>query len=239
MNTLPADVLRLTYGYLDDADLANACMVDKNFAKKICNKTFWRNKLIEKYNFIPAYLEEHIGNKTYWGYYLHLSKYLGRDIVNSIGSALFNAMKDGAIDVVSLILGIDEEWEDYNLIKTPNYISSLIVGVSNGHSEAVKIFIDKVNIYRPNIIDQGVLDNNLYNASGNGHSEVINVLLDAGANVHNGADGSVNIAYDNKHYYAVYTLIKRGASVPAGLTFAASMLGISVASALAFFLRKK
>ncbi len=237
MNTLPADVLRLTYGYLDDADLANACMVDKNFAKKICNKTFWRNKLIEKYNFIPGYLEQHIGDKTYWGYYLHLSKYLDRDL--NLVSGLFNAMKDGAIDVVSLILDIDKEWEDRDLLEPRDYRSSLSIAVYNGHSEAVKLFIDKLQTYRFEVITQVTLDNSLYTASEKGHSDVINVLLDAGANVHNGADRSVKIAYDNKHYYAVYTLIKRGASVPAGLTFAASMAGITVASALAFFLREK
>ncbi len=40
METLPADILQLTYGYLDDVDLAKACFLNPTLTKKICNNTF-------------------------------------------------------------------------------------------------------------------------------------------------------------------------------------------------------
>lgn len=58
MQTLPPDVLRLTYEYLDDEDLARACSLNVNVRNKVCNSQFWLNKL-RKYNIgrddIPKY----------------------------------------------------------------------------------------------------------------------------------------------------------------------------------------
>jgi hypothetical protein len=73
MEQLPADVLRLTYDYLDDHSLAQACMVNSDIAKNVCNSKLWIPKIQNKFGFNKDEIDEYKGNNTYWGYYLNLS----------------------------------------------------------------------------------------------------------------------------------------------------------------------
>ena len=56
IQNVPADILELTYGYLDYADLYQACLVSKDFNHKLCNSKVWIRKIKERY---PLTLEEH------------------------------------------------------------------------------------------------------------------------------------------------------------------------------------
>ena len=73
IENLPNDVIKLILGYADDDNLAAMCMINSNFANKICNKTFWLNKLQQRYRLSKTYIDNIIENNTYWGFYKYLS----------------------------------------------------------------------------------------------------------------------------------------------------------------------
>jgi len=110
MEQLPADVIRLAYDYLDDHSLAQACMVNSNMAKNICNSKLWIPKIQNKFGFNKDEIDKYKGDNTYWGYYLNLS-----DIVDDKdpNSYLQIGLKKNRIDLVILA---------YNRGATDNHI---------------------------------------------------------------------------------------------------------------------
>jgi len=72
--TLPAELTRMVYEYLDDEDLAKTCMLNKNFSEKVCNNEFWIKKIMDRYGLTPEEIREFKGNNTLWAYYKHLSE---------------------------------------------------------------------------------------------------------------------------------------------------------------------
>ncbi len=69
---LPRDILQLTFGHLDDPDLAAMCMANPNMARNICNNSFWLAKLQTRFGIDRHYANMVIGENTYWGLYNYL-----------------------------------------------------------------------------------------------------------------------------------------------------------------------
>ncbi len=78
-------------------------MTDRYFAEKVCNDTFWINKIQEKFNLPIDIINESKGDNTYWAYYLDLLRY----DVNEY-NFLSNAVGMGRKDLVLLTLVSDE-----------------------------------------------------------------------------------------------------------------------------------
>lgn len=74
MDELPLDLKRLIVEYADDEELAKLCMLNKNFSTKVCNSSFWLNKIVDRFGLTPDEINRFKGKNTLWGYYKHLSE---------------------------------------------------------------------------------------------------------------------------------------------------------------------
>lgn len=72
--SLPVELTRMVYEYLDDEELAKTCMLNKNFSEKVCNSEFWIKKIMDRYGLTPEEIRKFKGNNTSWAYYKHLSE---------------------------------------------------------------------------------------------------------------------------------------------------------------------
>jgi len=91
---IPKDVLQLTLGHLDDESLAIMCMANQNFARNICNDTFWLNKLERRFMIDINYADLVKGDNTYWGLYNYLSgtKLKNQDDIKSVDIGEINQL---------------------------------------------------------------------------------------------------------------------------------------------------
>ena len=105
MESVPPDVLRLTLGYLDDENLANACMVNKNFSDKVCNANFWLSKIINRFGLSNELINENIGNNSYWAYYFYLAKQADRAPDNILRKGIIDNRSD--LIFIGLNMGAD------------------------------------------------------------------------------------------------------------------------------------
>jgi len=101
----PVDIQRHILNYLDDEDLANNCMLNKDFARKVCNDNFWINKIIDRYGLTYEEILKFKGKNTTWGYYMHLSEILHEnDIIGNIERVYhhpdFEEIKTGLRDAI-------------------------------------------------------------------------------------------------------------------------------------------
>ncbi len=72
--TLPPEVTRMIFEYADDEELAKLCMLSKNFNQKVCNSSFWVNKIMSRFGLSSEDIKRFKGNNTLWSYYNHLSR---------------------------------------------------------------------------------------------------------------------------------------------------------------------
>ena len=91
---IPADILQLTYGYLDDADLARACLVSKDFNKKVCNSKVWIRKIIDNYLLSREEIDKYRGNSSYAAYYLKLKQYAGANVNHILARGIYRRSYD-------------------------------------------------------------------------------------------------------------------------------------------------
>ncbi len=72
--TLPPELTRMIFEYADDEELAKQCMLNKNFATKVCNSGFWINKIVNRFGLDPNEIQQFKHNNTVWAYYKHLAE---------------------------------------------------------------------------------------------------------------------------------------------------------------------
>lgn len=187
MNKLPPELLQLTYGYLDDVALANACYLNPDLTKKICNNTFWINKIVNKFKLSIKEIDRFKGKNTYWAYYSYLSKNTdnkepGDILWDSLGED--SSEKNTDLVIIALRRGADVHAHDD---------SALLSAAEEGYLETVKVLLAAgANVH-------AIDDYALVFAAKEGHTEVVKVLLKAGANPHGNNDRAIEVATENGH----------------------------------------
>lgn len=188
MNRLPINIIRLTYGYLDDLSLANACMINSNFSRKICNNTFWINKIIQKFSLNIDDINKYKGNNTYWGYYLFLSDKIDNDDPNLI---LLDSSANGRMDLVKI-----------SLSRGANLYDDAITDASfHGNIDIVKLLLN----YKADI-DLAFI----YAVYGE-QNDTIRFLLENGADIHYNFDQAIRDVTDKENFSITKLLLENGA----------------------------
>jgi len=164
---LPADVLRLTYGHLDDADLARACLVNKDFNEKLCNSKAWIRRILDDFPLTLDEINKYRGNNNYASYYLNLKK-------NTKFPPKYEMMtyvRKNRPDLVLIALRLGE----VDLIRYSGFLPTAVRG---GNKDIIKTLLDAgVN---PNIY----LGRPLRIAAYTRRLDIMKMLLDAGADPH-------------------------------------------------------
>ena len=189
METLPIDIIRLTYEYLDDVSLAKACMVNSTFSTKICNHTFWINKIIKKFGLSIDDIDNYKNNNTYWAYYLFLSDKLDDDDVDDV---LLDSSASGRIDLVKITLN-----RGANL-----YDDAITEAAFHGHDDIVKLILT----YDDDDIDSALL----YSVFGENVSTIL-LLLNRGADVNFNFGEPLRFAAERENLTITKLLLEHGA----------------------------
>ena len=88
----------------------------------------------------------------------------------------------------------------------------LILARENEERELVELFLALLENF---ILEDGILENALYLAIENGHTEIVKLLLKAGADIHANDDYALHWAVADGHTEIVELLLKAGANVHA------------------------
>ena len=191
MNTLNADVTRSILYLLDDDSLFNACSVNEHFSKKICNDTFWFNKILNKYPLtadeIRLYAQE-LGVFTTEGFQMgspmHYYKYL-RDNISAltVDDILWKGITHNREDLVKIAL---RKGADPN---NRGGYSLVLKSSTNGYTNILKLLLE----YKAMLHDGA-----LAAASAGGYIDTVKFLLENGADV------------NARHGEALLWAVKRG-----------------------------
>ena len=200
MKTLPPDVSRSILYMLDDISLANACMLDKNFSNKICNDTFWINKIMSVFPLTADEIKEYKGSNSYWAYYLFLQ---GQKI-KKLDDLLIHASWTERDDLVKIAIrsGANIHIADD---------AALHFAALRGNTEMVKFLLENGADLHAD------LDKALRWASKNGHIDTVKLLLEKDADVHAWNDFSLKHSIKNGYIEIALLLLKNGAD-PAVIT---------------------
>ena len=225
MEQLPDDVTRSILYLLDDESLANACKVNENFSKKICNDTFWIGKIIRKYPALGSDDIKRFSRRSYWDYYLQLNEETGNgeydfDVILSeaIGKGRVDlvkiALRNGASYPNSLIALGGSKLSSDVIVEIANLLIyhgadihykddfALIYAAGKGKTELVRLLIDR---------GSGNLDRALRDAAEMGHVDTVRLLLERGADVHNKSDVALYYATTKGHKDVINVLLEYGA----------------------------
>lgn len=197
---LPKDIKIYIMGFIeDDLELINLCRQTEGY----CSDNFILNRLYNKFGITPEEANKVRGNTSYIEYYASLVA-TTRDSLASYYVA--QTLRDRRTDLAKVAIQIG----------TPKLLEEMLTAVSiNGHADLLKLILRKLpDIRKP------LLGYHLYLNSGyNNNSNIINVLLDAGADV-NYVDGvaketSLMSAIRSGHTNIAKILIDRGADIHA------------------------
>ena len=135
MSDTRTEAFKLAYGYLDDAVLAEACMLDKNIAEKVCSDRFWMNKIRDRFGIGKETVDKYGRGNNYAAYYSMLSNLI-RD--NPRPFDLLDYASDiNRLDIVEYIFRNPEKYP-----LTVKEISPILINpVENGNMEMLEMFV--------------------------------------------------------------------------------------------------
>ena len=195
---LPADVTKSILYLLDDIDLANACLVNKDFSKRICNDTFWLHKIINKYGLTHDEIKRYKKNNTYLAYYLKLNKYIlnNEDAPYNI---LFRGAYNGIADLVIIALrrGANLHSHDEEPLRW---------ATQQGHIEVVRLLLE--HGANPHTVS----DLPLRYAIKYGYKDIAELLLKNGADPNTNNGEPLRLARYRGHTELIQLLLEYGAN---------------------------
>jgi ankyrin repeat protein len=223
------DVERKIFSNLDDKTLLKVCSIDKYTWNTICDDTFLKMRLLEKY---PK-IEEYKGKKESWKKFflravhdiaLMKEKYnydhtLGNFTTQynllqqnkDYKKLLENSVKKGELALVDWSLkNLDDSFLNIGLeiaVKNANHIE-YEVGES-GYLKIIKYFVERgIDIHSQE-------DYVFRKASEDGYLETVKFLIERGANIHSKHDEALRNASSNGHLDVVKYLVEKGADIKA------------------------
>lgn len=176
---LPADVLELTYGYLDDVDLMKACLVNKDFNRKLCNNKAWVRKIMDKYQLSSEEIDRYKRDNTYGAYYMRLN-----EMVKEYSPDALLIMSIGLNRPELTLIGLRRGG---NINGKSTYNRPLSRAVSAAMPEIVKILLDAgADIHYDNEAPLRYALNNIkFKKNQEELLEIIKLLLEAGSDFSN------------------------------------------------------
>ena len=187
---IPADILQLTYSYLSDADLARACLVSKDFNRKLCNDDVWLRKIQEKFPLSKEEIDRYRGNINYISYYLYLVKYAARYYSYNL---LYVGININRPDLVLIAIRGQNNKQGMKDRLNSGIPPPLSIASLKGRSEIVRILLENgADVHIEN-------DSPIILASDEQHIETMKLLLDAGANPHAQDDRAFRYAQQEEH----------------------------------------
>lgn len=169
MDSVNADVMRLILNsYLDDADLSSMCMLNRRFNERICTSNFWKNKIVERFGLTGDEIERYRDGNTYWAYYNFLSTL---STTRTPDNLLLYATVKRRLDLLNIAISAGAYLEKYDG-------RVLRFAVQQNYVEIVDRLLQAGS--DPNVDVSDPMDT----AINNGNSEIVKLLVDAGADVY-------------------------------------------------------
>ena len=143
-------------------------MVDKNFNKRVCNDTFWINKIVNRFGLSINEINVNRGNNSYAAYYFNVADWINTFGGSSFGTLLRKASKEGRLDIVKVAFNVEPQ------------ISEKYVPNAMGETNDFEViqFLLSMN----NDIERVYLNIALEKAVKRGDYRSVEVLLERGAN---------------------------------------------------------
>lgn len=194
----------------DDLQLIQFC----SKTPKYCSDNFILNRLYDKFNITPEEVNTYKG-ESYLGYYARLITTVRSELASYHISM---ALRYGRTDLAKVAARIG----------TPGLLNEILIHVSlGGYADLLKLILRNLG---PNA-SKPQLDLALYASIFHDNSDMINALLDAGADIHYnngaiyGAEACLMRAILSNHPNIVKLLIDRGADIHANNNHAFNLAG--------------
>ena len=169
MNSLPRDISLMILDYLDDIDLAYTCATNKNMKYKICNNSFWLNKIKEIHGLDIDDVELE-PDQSYAGYYFDLGLY-NWNTPSGLANNLMYAAKSGRFDLLKAAL-YHGAWIDS--VKYFEGITTAIgLASEEGNYDIVKYLLENGANVSGQIGEFAVIG-----ARKNGHQDIVDLLTE-------------------------------------------------------------
>ncbi len=189
----------------DDRQLLEICSTNKDIYKKVCDETFFRNRIISKY---PETIKWKLSDMSFKKYYLSIIKY-----ISLLQEDFDYQYKPTDLSPELLYLIRDHFRSEYgyhifNLgiaiqitIKENNYrMLDYLFELRNKSNDKLSWLIGRDS----EILEAAVDSRNL---------PMLKYLLDSGINIHDGGEYALLIALENGYLDVVQYLIERGANI--------------------------
>jgi|SRR5579883_130360 len=219
------DIKRFISKFLDDRDILNYCIIDKNQHGNVCNEDFFYNILISRYPDTLKYKPEDTSFKKWYLSVIHYIDLLKREYgfnyrqynegnpkrqyeifgklkdKRNMNKLLTSAAKRGELTLVRFALGNGADIHIRSDI-------ALVRASENGNLDVVQYLVQHgVNVDAKNRA--------LAFASQNGHFDIVKYLVENGANIHAYEDTALRWASSNGHLEVVKYLVQHGANIHA------------------------
>ncbi len=210
MKSIPSEVLQLSLGYLDDLSLARACMINKDMNKRVCNNTFWINKIVNRFGLSINEINDYRGNNSYAAYYFDLADWVNVFGGSQLGTLLRKAAKNGRLDVVKVAFITEPE--------ISNYYAKYAIHETQDYN-VIRFLLEN-----PNTIERVDLNIALEKAVKRGDYRSVEILLEHGANPRYDDDYLIGLSGQRKHrlpdYEKIYNLLMaKKSDFAAGLNY--------------------
>ena len=190
----PKDIKRSIAHFLDDRDILNYCLVNKEQHSKVCNEQFFHNVLLARY---PDTLKYR--NTSFKKWYLSVINYV--DLLNREYGFDYRKYNQGNPQRQYKIFGKLKDKKDMNEL--------LILSCKKGELALVKFALD-------NGADISIEDDEpLQYASRDGHLEIVKYLVEHGADIHANGDSALRLASHYGYLEIVKYLVENGAKIHA------------------------
>lgn len=185
----------------DDAELLEICQTNKDIYERVCDETFFRNRVVSKYPETIKYKDYVKTRKprTWKNHFLSIVTYI--DKLKTEYNYEYKG--NGSPELEYLLRQIlPHPLYDYGIK------DKLLYAINNGNFPIVKYLTETVN--RITNYDKSLA---LGWAAEDGYLSIVEYLVQQGADIHNEKDYALRLAIENRHFSVVKYLVENKANV--------------------------